>query len=68
MNNLKEAVSNSGVKLKFIASSLNITPVALNSKLEGKTRFYVDEAFKIIELCGLDKKDIALFLSRKGNQ
>lgn len=50
---LKQSIKDSGYKYSFIAKTLGITPVALNLKINNKSRFAVDEMYKLSDLLGI---------------
>lgn len=58
---LRKEIDKKGIKLKSIADRLSITPVGLKNKMNGKSRFYVDEAYTILEILGKEKNDIQIF-------
>lgn len=63
MNEIKTAIKKSGIKLKVLAEALEITPVSLNRKINGESKFYVDEALMIMKLTGID--DVHLFYRKE---
>lgn len=62
MSEVKTAIKKSGIKLKVLAEALDITPVSLNRKINGESKFYVDEALTIMKLTGID--DVHLFYQK----
>ena len=63
MDRLEELIKSKGVKKKYIAECLGITPKALTYKLQGKTEFRLNEVADIAHILGLTKKEaIDIFL------
>ena len=61
---LNEAISRSGYKKNFIASSLNITPQAFHKKMKGISEFTIGEMLVLCRLLNIenDKRE-QIFLS-----
>lgn len=53
----REAVAESGVKYKFLARSLGITPYGLQKKIENKSEFKASEIYIISEVLSLSEAD-----------
>lgn len=49
---LRELVEKNGLKIKYVASELGVTPQGLHNKLSGKTEFTHTEIRKLGELLG----------------
>lgn len=58
---LKEEITKKRVYIKEIAEALGVTPQCVTNKLSGKSDFYVGEAYKVLELLGLNESDIHKF-------
>lgn len=54
---LLKHVHDSGLKLKFIAESLGITPFGLSNKIHNKTEFKATEIRKMKELLNLSNEE-----------
>ncbi len=54
LKKLHGKIGESGIKKKEIAKRLGITPQALNHKLDGNTKFSVDEAQKLCQILQID--------------
>ncbi len=50
--NLKAEMGRKELLKKDVAKSLGITTKALDNKLNGQTRFYLDEALKLCQILG----------------
>ena len=50
--NLKAEMARKELLKKDVAKSLGITTKALDNKLNGQTRFYLDEALKLCQILG----------------
>ena len=46
-------IQDSGYKLQYVASVLQISTTALNQKLQGRTQFKLDEAERLSTMLGL---------------
>lgn len=57
MELLKEFIKRSGISLTNIAKKLNITYVALNSKLKGNYAFTLDEALLLKRILDLTQTE-----------
>lgn len=64
LKKLHGKIGESGIKKKEIAKRLGITPQALNNKLDGDSKFSVDEARKLCQILqiGLYKEQCEIFL------
>lgn len=65
---LREEIKKKGIKYNSIAKALDITPVAFNRKMNGITKFYVNEAVTILHILGLPSSEIAIFFDQKGER
>ena len=52
--NFKKTLLEKGVSQNKLATLLNVSPKTLCEKINGKKRFYVDEAFKICDILGIE--------------
>lgn len=57
MELLKEFIKRSGISLTNVAKKLNITYVALNSKLKGNYAFTLDEALLLKRILDLTQSE-----------
>ena len=60
---IREYIRDSGYKLQFVARALQISPNALNLKLQGRTQFKLDEAERLSAVLGLSmyERDLCFF-------
>ena len=60
---IREYIRASGYKLQFVARALQISPNALNQKLQGCTQFKLDEAERLSAVLGLSmyERDCCFF-------
>ena len=62
---LRNAIEKSGLKYKFLAAELGITPYGLQKKIDNETEFKASELFILSELLGLTEKErSAIFFAR----
>ena len=54
---LKKMIHKSGIKLKFIAEKLGVSPYGLKLKIDGKNEFKNSEIIIICETLNLSKSD-----------
>lgn len=54
---LKDIIHSRGLKLKYVAKQLGITPYGLAKKLKGLNEFTVREMNLLISVLSLDKED-----------
>lgn len=50
---LKEVISMSGLKYKFLAESLGLTPYGLMNKIENRTEFKASEISVLCDILGI---------------
>lgn len=58
MEELKEIIKNSGFKVVYIAAQLNISPVTLYNKLNGKQQFNAVEISELKSLLHLSLEQV----------
>lgn len=56
---LKKKINESGLKIKFLASSCNVTERTFNNKLKGRTSFVQDEILVLRNLLHLSDDNLA---------
>lgn len=62
----RDIVQQKGLKYKFLAAELGITPFGLQKKIENKTEFKASEVQKLSELLGLSETErTQIFFSPK---
>lgn len=54
---LREAVAHSGLKYKFIAETMGLTPYGLQKKIDGKTEFKGSEIAAISNILNLTRQE-----------
>lgn len=65
---LKTKIRDKGLKLQYVADSLNISRMALNNKLNGKTEFNLKEIRALEQLLDLSQHDMAqIFFNSKSD-
>lgn len=61
----RKKVDNRGVKLKFLAETLGISPFALQKKIENRNEFKASEIDKLGQLLDLSRDEVdAIFFDR----
>ena len=53
----REAVAKAGIKYKFLAKSLGITPYGLQKKIDNRSEFKASEIYTASEILGLSEHD-----------
>lgn len=53
----REAVARAGIKYKFLAKSLGITPYGLQKKIDNKSEFKASEIYTASDLLNLSEQD-----------
>lgn len=53
----RKAVENAGIKYKFLAKSLGITPYGLQKKIENRSEFKASEIYLVAEVLNLSETD-----------
>lgn len=63
LEKLRNLIDDSGLKMNFIASELNLSRESLYQKLEGKTEFKVSEVQKLTRVLNMsnDMRNIIFF-------
>ena len=64
---LRQLIADKGIKLKFIAEKLGISPYGLTLKLDGKNEFKVREVAIMCEILGITslKEKERIFFAQK---
>ena len=57
LEELKKRIDNSGLKLDYISSQMDINRVSLYNKLTGKTEFLVSEAGTLMDILNLTEHE-----------
>lgn len=55
---LRNMIKEKGLKLKFIAEKMGLTPQGLSLKMSNVNEFTVSEAYKLSSILGLDSKEL----------
>lgn len=55
---LKTAIKESGLKLKYVAAQLKISPYSLHRKIENRNEFKVSEIRGLVEVLHLSSREI----------
>ena len=55
---LRNMLKEKGLKLKFIAEKMGLTPQGLSLKMSNVNEFTVSEAYKLSSILGLDSKEL----------
>lgn len=53
----REAVAKAGIKYKFLAESLGITPYGLQKKIDNRSEFKASEIYTASEVLNLSEQD-----------
>lgn len=53
---LREAIQDAGLKYKFVAESLGITPYGLQKKIENRSEFKASEIATLVELLSMPEQ------------
>lgn len=53
----REAVAKAGIKYKFLAKSLGITPYGLQKKIDNQSEFKASEIYTASEILNLSEQD-----------
>lgn len=65
---LRDLISSAGLKYKFIASSLGITPFGLQKKIENRSEFKASEITTLAKLLSMtDNQLMSIFFQKKSD-
>ena len=65
---LRYAIATAGVKYKYVAKALGITPYSLQKKIDNRTEFKASEIATLVELLALpERKRTEIFFAAKSD-
>lgn len=65
---LREAIAAAGLKYKFVAASLGLTPFGLKKKIDNRTEFKASEISALADILSLtDRQVMSIFFKKESD-